>query len=193
MNDFKDLNGFLTGLNKLYNSRNGEKEKFIKDNWTNIVGDFLYKYTRPDRVVEGTLYIKTVSSTWMSELSFMKEEIINSCNKKLQSDYVKEMKSFVGDGKLEKRTVEQEHKLKNEEKKFYIVQEEISSKDKEIIDKSTEKIEDEELRNVLKKLLANSRIQEKSLLSQGWKKCISCKALHNTGDLVCLICKKSLS
>jgi hypothetical protein len=192
MNEFKNLSDIFSGLKNVYDSRKGDNQSLIKEKWIDIVGDFLYKYTRPDRVVKGTLYIKTTSSSWMNEISFMKEEIINSCNKNLGADFVKEVKVFFGDGKLEDIVKNKpEHKL--EEKKSYKIDEHISENDKKTIEEATAHIEDEELKISLQKLLMNSRIQEKSLLKQGWKKCLKCKALYNTKDIVCLVCRNSLT
>ncbi|MFN8577656.1 MAG: DUF721 domain-containing protein [Candidatus Sericytochromatia bacterium] len=191
MNDFNSLNDIFSGLQKVYKKRTNDHDTFVKENWLNIVGDFVYKYCRPDRVVKGILYVKTVSSSWMSEISFMKEEIMNSCNKHIGSEAIKEVKVFVGDGKLEQVKKIIEHKL--EIKKDYKLDEQLSGVDKEKILESTSHIEDDELRESLQKLLMNSRIQEKSLLKQGWKKCLKCKALFNSKDIICLVCRSGLS
>lgn len=192
MNEFKDLSDIFSGLRKVYNSRKGDNESQIKEKWAEIVGDFLYKYTRPDRVVKGILYIKTVSSSWLNEISFMKEEIIDSCNMKLGLQFITEVKIFVGDGKLETKAKEDiEYKL--EQKKSFNVEGKISEKDRIMIEEKTSHIEDEALRNSLKNVLINSLIQERALLKQGWRKCLNCKALHNTKDYVCMICRKKLT
>lgn len=193
MNDFKDLNDIFSGLRKVYNSKKGDNESQIKEKWSEIVGDFLYKYTRPDRVVKGILYIKTVSSSWLNEISFMKEEIIDSCNMKLGMQFITEVKIFVGDGKLQDKPKEEiQHKL--EQKKSFNIEGKLSEKDRIMIEEKTSNIEDNVLRESLKTVLINSLIQERALLKQGWKKCLNCKALHNnTKDYVCMICRKKLT
>ena len=65
-------------------------EGILKNRWNDIVGDFLAKGSKPDRISDGTLYIKCFNSSIKQEIFFLKNRIsekINSYfNKKLVDD-----------------------------------------------------------------------------------------------------------
>lgn len=64
--------------------------------WPTAVGPQIASKTHPDCLRGGTLFIKTVSSVWVQQLHFMKEEIRNKLNELSKRDVVKEIRFAVG-------------------------------------------------------------------------------------------------
>ena len=44
--------------------------------WPEIVGENINNVSKPERVVDSTLYVKVKSTTWRTELSFQKHDIL---------------------------------------------------------------------------------------------------------------------
>ena len=59
--------------------------------WNEIVGRKISIHTTPEKVSYGKLYIKVDSPVWRSELSFRKEEILDSINRELKDAKIKEI------------------------------------------------------------------------------------------------------
>ena len=53
--------------------------------WSDAVGEQISAVTRASAVSGGTLFVEVRSSTWMSELDFMKEEILGKLNKRAEA------------------------------------------------------------------------------------------------------------
>lgn len=190
MSDFKDLGSQLTGLSKIYQSRKGDKARIIIDSWDQMFGNSFNRKVKPDRIVNGVLFLKVSDSAWLNQMTFLKEDVLMSCNKKVEADFIKEVKCFIGDVSVNVSEVKKDS-FKPKERKFYSLEDQLTEEDKRAIELSTNKIEDEEMRNALKNLLQKSRILETSLTKQGWKKCIKCSALHNTKEMVCFSCSQN--
>lgn len=64
--------------------------------WPKAVGSQIASKTQPECFRGGTLFIKTISSVWVQQLHFMKEEIRNKLNKHTGRNTVKEIRFAVG-------------------------------------------------------------------------------------------------
>jgi predicted nucleic acid-binding Zn ribbon protein len=53
--------------------------------WADVVGEQIASVTRARAVSGGTLFVEVRSSAWMSELDFMKEEILGKLNKRTEA------------------------------------------------------------------------------------------------------------
>ena len=53
--------------------------------WADTVGEQISSVTRARAVSGGTLFVEVQSSTWMSELDFMKEEILGKLNERAEA------------------------------------------------------------------------------------------------------------
>ena len=60
--------------------------------WPELVGDVIADHTRPARITDGELVIEAESLAWVSELSWMGEEILNQIRIKLGTDEVTSVK-----------------------------------------------------------------------------------------------------
>ena len=64
--------------------------------WNEIVGATIARNAQPEKIRNGTLFVKVSSSTWMQELQYMKEMISQKLNQSLAKDVVKNIFFFVG-------------------------------------------------------------------------------------------------
>lgn len=64
--------------------------------WNEIVGPAIARNAQPEKIRNGTLFVKVTSSVWMQQLQYMKEMIGDKLNKSLGSDVVKNIFFFVG-------------------------------------------------------------------------------------------------
>lgn len=57
----------------------------VLDEWADAVGEQISSVTRARSVSGGTLFVEVRSSAWMSELDFMKGEILGTLNKRAEA------------------------------------------------------------------------------------------------------------
>lgn len=60
--------------------------------WSEYVGPTMAAVSEPVGYQRGVLYVWVKNSTWMQQLVFMREPMRDAINKKLQQEYVKEIR-----------------------------------------------------------------------------------------------------
>lgn len=56
--------------------------------WRDVVGRTIARNAQPEKIRNGTLFVKVSSPVWMQELQFMKEMIAEKLNQRLQNNAV---------------------------------------------------------------------------------------------------------
>lgn len=84
-------------LQRLFeNGKSPLSQQFIRwklwANWAQFVGPSLAEYTEPVGFAYGTLHIWVKNSVWMHQTIFVKDQIIDSVNKKLNMKFVKNIR-----------------------------------------------------------------------------------------------------
>jgi hypothetical protein len=64
--------------------------------WNDIVGQTIARNAQPEKIRNGTLFVKVTSPVWMQQLQFMKEMIAERLNQRLKADLVKNIFFVVG-------------------------------------------------------------------------------------------------
>jgi predicted nucleic acid-binding Zn ribbon protein len=64
--------------------------------WNDIVGATIARNAQPEKIRNGTLFVKVSGATWMQELQYMKEMISQKLNQSLGREVVKNIFFFVG-------------------------------------------------------------------------------------------------
>jgi predicted nucleic acid-binding Zn ribbon protein len=64
--------------------------------WNEIVGNTVARNAQPEKIRNGTLFIKVSSPVWMQQLQFMKNMIADKLNQRLKQDIVKNIFFMVG-------------------------------------------------------------------------------------------------
>ncbi|MBC7475119.1 MAG: DUF721 domain-containing protein [Candidatus Sericytochromatia bacterium] len=181
-----NINSSISQFAKKLNLKTINERIYIVGLWSEIIGEEVAKKTQADRIVDGVLFIEVSSSSWLNEISFLKEDIIQKYNEKLGKKTVKEVKCYIK--KNDDIYIPTIRKKSEKDNKRIIINEKLSIEDKKQIEDQTNTIEDERLREALQKFLENGRIKELSMLSQGWKKCGICKTPHNDKSDNCISC-----
>ena len=74
--------------------------------WNDIVGTTIARNAQPEKIRNGTLFVKVTSPVWMQQLQYMKEMIAEKLNQRLKADIVKNIFFVVGRIRLENLDVE---------------------------------------------------------------------------------------
>lgn len=88
-------NGSEVLLELFHKSNLPISQQFLKwklwTQWKQIVGPTISSQTEPLRIYNGKLIIWVKNSTWLHQLNFMKEPIIESIDRKFKENFVKEI------------------------------------------------------------------------------------------------------
>jgi hypothetical protein len=120
------------------------EENAILKLWPKAVGQQIASKTQPDSLRNGTLFVKTISSVWVQQLHFIKEEIRGKLNDLAGKSAIKEIRFLVG------HTLVQE---KSEKNAFLTKKTILKKRDKEMIAECTAAIADRELAAILKRVM----------------------------------------
>ena len=122
------------------------KECAILSFWNDAVGENIALHTKPLKVYDGRMTVLVESSSWTQELTFLKNRIIERLNRSIGKEVIKDIYFKIGEIK----------KSFPEEKKEKTIDLESVKLDKEKrkkIEESLEKIEDPEIKKILKNFL----------------------------------------
>ncbi len=120
------------------------EEKALLKIWPKAVGPQIASQTQIDSFRHGILFVKTVSSVWVQQLHFIKEEILGKLNELSAKTQIKEIRFIVGYTNLQQKESENiSHPKKSVLKK----------RDKEMIAECTDALADQELADVLKRVM----------------------------------------
>src|SRR5574342_511278 len=64
--------------------------------WNEIVGITIARNAQPEKIRNGTLFVKVTSPVWMQQLQYMKEMIAEKLNQRLKTDIVRNIFFVVG-------------------------------------------------------------------------------------------------
>jgi len=65
--------------------------------WNDLVGDIIARNAQPEKIRNGTLFVKVSSHVWMQQLQYMKDTITDKVNEKLGREVVKNIFFYVGE------------------------------------------------------------------------------------------------
>jgi hypothetical protein len=118
----------------------------------------------------------------------MKKDLICRINEYLKADYVSDIQF-----KVSKMDIEDYFKEIEEEKEFNPEEVFLEQGSEEKAEEVVAEIENEEIRNRIKKLMILSRKREKFLLKEeGNKKCIDCGVVFKGNGIRCTVCENKL-
>jgi hypothetical protein len=112
--------------------------------WPKAVGPQIASKTLPDCLRNGTLFVKTISSVWVQQLHFIKEEIRSKLNELSGKSSIKEIRFLVG------HTLVQEKAKENVSLTKKTI---LKKRDKEMIAECTAALADRELADIFKRVM----------------------------------------
>ena len=111
--------------------------------WNDVVGSTIARNAQPEKIRNGTLFIKVTSPVWMQQLQYMKEMIAEKLNQRLKTNIVKNIFFVVGQVNVE--TVEDQPKP--------TAQSSTAIHDIRVDEDFLESVRDPEIRQAFKRLL----------------------------------------
>lgn len=164
------------------------KQGMIQGNWSKIVGKELAKKSYVAMLKNSVLIVYTENSVWLQQFNFMKKDLICRINEYLKMDYISDIQF-----KVSKMNIEDYFKEVEEEKEFHPEEVFLERGSEEKAEEVVAEIEDEEIRNRIKKLMILSKKREKFLLEEeGNKKCIDCGVIFKGKGIRCTVCENKL-
>lgn len=124
--------------------------------WRQSVGPQIATRTHPENIRRGTLFVKVSTSVWMQELQYMKKEIIEKMNRLLGKETVQNIRFVIGEIPLQP-VIEK----KDEKPAVDFDARALTDDDKKVIASSLSAVGDEELRDILKRVITRERIRGK--------------------------------
>jgi len=64
--------------------------------WNDVVGNIIARNAQPEKIRNGTLFVKVSSPVWMQQLQFMKDMIAGKLNHRLKRDIVRNIFFMIG-------------------------------------------------------------------------------------------------
>lgn len=113
--------------------------------WNEIVGAAVARNAQPEKIRNGTLFVKVTSPVWMQQLQYLKEMIAEKLNRNLGNEVVKNIFFFVGKFESELTNSATEEMARTENS--------LDEKPR-LKDEHLESIKDPEIRRALKRLFA---------------------------------------
>ena len=91
---FVPLKSTLGRILRSHNIRDLEEVK-IFSSWYDIVGERMAAHTRPTNIYNRILYVEVDDPLWLSQLKYMKQEIIDKINIRIKTDLFKDVRFFL--------------------------------------------------------------------------------------------------
>jgi hypothetical protein len=130
------------------------KDQHISESWKKAVGPIIAAQTMAQNLRGDTLFVKVSNSNWMQQLQFMKQEILNKVNAVLPDKTISNIYFSIG------QIPSPLHKSQSEAPPD-LTQYPLRTRDLKIIEESTESISDEELRDILKRVMTKEIINRR--------------------------------
>ena len=141
---WKDRPGMIFSLAKILETlpvKARVKEYNLLKDWDRLVGQQIARQCQPDKLKDGTLFLKVSSSAWMQQLHFMKSMILDKLKTHPEGNSVKDLRFRIG-------RVEQLRQIGGRPwKDIDLTKEELSQ-----INKDVSSVKDIELREIMKKI-----------------------------------------
>lgn len=119
----------------------------LVDTWNKSVGEVITAQTFPFKLKNNTLFVKVSNSTWMQQLQFMKQDIIDKVNPAFADKTVKDI--YFSIGKIPTPSATKEEIEYTSGQVLYSLKE----RDRRLIRESLKSIDDDELRSIIKRVM----------------------------------------
>jgi predicted nucleic acid-binding Zn ribbon protein len=91
---FVSLKGALGRVLRDYNIKDLEEIKIFSA-WNDIVGEKMASHTRPSNINNRILYIEVDDPLWLSQLKYMKQDIIDKIDIRIKTGLFKDVRFFL--------------------------------------------------------------------------------------------------
>ena len=146
---FSQVSDVLSAILTKRNLRSKIEDCKVIEIWPDVVGEPIAVKTKAVGLRKGALKVVVSDHGWLQQLQFLKEEIRTRLNKSLGRTVVREFYFYVG----EVDTPQKPEPELSEQMKWAA----LSGKDKRLIDKAADLINDEEIKKAVKKVMIKER------------------------------------
>ena len=136
------------------------KECAILSFWNEVVGESIALHTRPIKVYDGRMTVLVESPSWTQELTFLKNKILERLNKSMGKEIIKDIYFKIGNidpAPLERNGVKKPASsaglLMRRKEEIDLERVELDGEKKRRIEESLKKIEDPEIKEILRNFL----------------------------------------
>jgi predicted nucleic acid-binding Zn ribbon protein len=91
---FVPLKSTLGRILRNHNIKDLEEVKIFSA-WSEIAGERMAAHTRPTNISNRILYVEVDDPLWLSQLRYMKQEIVDKINIKIKTDLFKDVRFFL--------------------------------------------------------------------------------------------------
>jgi hypothetical protein len=158
--NFQRLGNILQEILKKHNINIDSDDQHVLEVWRKAVGPQIAAHTRPDKLKRNTLYVKVSSSVWMQQLHLLKTEIIEKINQLLRKELIKNIHFSIGE-------IPSSPSMNLYPPSFSPESFPLKDKERQLIEKSTSLVSDQELKEILKRVMTKNIIRRR--LSQNRK------------------------
>lgn len=181
MNDIKTILPTVFGGQKKLSMK--MHETILKKKWSEIVGEDIANKSQPIKIDKNKLYISVIDSNWNNHLFMMKRELLNKIRDNLLINKLNDIIFFVGAINNNKLS---DNKLELEDIKLPLVS--LEAEEYHEIDSKLCAILDNDLKNIIRKVLIKDLQRKKALLKLGHEKCSVCGVVCLPTKGLCSVC-----
>lgn len=130
------------------------EKRHLQEVWIKAVGSRIANQTSPERLHKGSLFVKVSSPVWMQQLHFLKEEMIEKINRQMDDHSVRDIFFSIGEVLPSAHT-------DHDPAPFFPESFPLKGKDKQVIEQSIASVSDQELKEILKRVMTKDLIRRR--------------------------------
>jgi predicted nucleic acid-binding Zn ribbon protein len=156
--------------------------------WDRVVGPQAAAASEAESVREGTLFVRTRSSVWSHELTFLQSHIVAELNRRVGRPVIREI-VFRAQGVRMREPAKPAPIKPSEEELAAVV---LSPQERQRVDRALEElgaIRSESVRIAVSRRIVRERRLRAWRLEHGWRPCRDCNSLHPAEDSICPMCR----
>jgi hypothetical protein len=123
--------------------------------WDRAVGSIIAANTKAHNIKNGTLFVKVSTSVWMQQLQFMKQEIIDKVNAGLEKQSIMHIHFSIGEVGHDMNRLDGGASQRTDGSR-------LRQRDRKMIDESTASIADEELKDIIRRVMTTEIINRRT-------------------------------
>ena len=178
----------LNGLFGTIESGSRLRESLALAYWAEIVGPQAAAASEAETVRDGILFVRTKSSVWSHELTFMKAHILAELNRRIGRAIIREIiYRAQGVKKPPEAEPDTHHPTEDDLKLVVLNAREQADLNEDL--RALVTVRDEKLRDSVRARIVRDRRLRRWRLDHGWRECVACQSVHNTEESVCPICR----
>jgi len=178
----------LNGVFGSFESGSRLRESLALAYWADVVGPQAAAASEAESIRDGILFVRTKSSVWSHELTFLKAHILAELNRRIGRTLIRDIiYRAQGVKRAGEQAEEPVHPTEEQLSLVVLSAEEQAALGADLDDLAS--VHDERLRESVRGRIIRDRRLRRWRLDHGWKECTGCQSVHNTDGSLCPICR----